>query len=390
MGKSKIEWCDRVWNPVTGCTKVSPGCEHCYAERMAHRFGKQWGLPEDNPFKVTKRKDKEFIRPLQWKNPSKIFVCSMGDLFHEDVQERWIDGIFSIMGLTYDVAESDKENVITAYKQRHTYLILTKRPERMQKYIQKLALSEWETLRKRFYDFSMTACDFYYKAQYIDHMNASMTVATWIKDGMPGLWLGVTAENQEQADKRIPILLQIPAAKRFVSVEPMLGAVDLKPWLDGHGAAGPVAICKKHGIVEPTIDNGLEDNDEVCPKCCLPLDYSALDWVICGGESGPGARPMHPDWVRSLRDQCKTADVPFLFKQWGEYGPDDEGESDNLPWVSEQTDRSRDRVIDMRGDIDCTNWQGPEQVEPFALMRRVGKKKAGRLLDGQLWDQYPK
>ncbi|MGL5514522.1 MAG: DUF5131 family protein, partial [Sporomusa sp.] len=285
MAKSKIEWTDKVWNPVTGCSKISAGCDNCYAERMSKRFAEQWGLPKDDPFKVTKH-DKAFLQPLRWKKPSKIFVCSMGDLFHEEVKERWIDGVFAIMGLTYD------------QKQRHTYMILTKRPERMREYIKKLVNAESEELRKRFYHFSMTACDLLYQAAYMHHMNASMMVASWIKNGMPGLWLGVTAENQEQADKRIPILLEIPAGVRFVSVEPMLGPVDLwypkSIWPDGPEMCCTGRNCGCRGLpTEP-------------PLMC------GLDWVICGGESGPGARPMHPDWARSLRDQCQAAGVPYF------------------------------------------------------------------------------
>ncbi|UZQ86986.1 phage Gp37/Gp68 family protein [Thermoclostridium stercorarium] len=176
------------------------------------------------------------------------------------------------------------------------------------------------------------------------------------------IWLGVTAENQQRADERIPILLQIPAAVRFVSVEPMLGPVDIYRWLRCH-------ICSNNGSY-------YNPNDEVeeCPICSSE-DPSLLDWVICGGETGPGARPVHPDWVRSLRDQCQDAGVPFFFKSWGEWG--------------------------RRGETGITLNDGPfgcwdnDEFRPGAIsshgehMVRVGKKKAGRILDGRTWYEMP-
>lgn len=362
-GNTKITWADKTWNPVTGCTKISPGCANCYAERMSKRFGKKWGLPADNPFKVTNRDDKTFLQPLRWKKPSKIFVCSMGDLFHSDVNVRWIDGIFAIMGLTYDhtgkmVKHKDSDGESAIHKQRHTYLILTKRPERMAEYVNGLVNSTWEDLRKRFYTFSMAACDLKYQAAYMNHMNASMVVATWIKAGMPGLGLGVTAENQEQADKRIPILLQIPAEKRFVSVEPMLSHIKLRGYLM-HGKDPGQCLCGHgHGFDRCPNYGGVAKECHV-PGCeCRELKRKnfAIHHVICGGESGPGARPMHPEWVRNLRDQCQAAGVPFLFKQWGS------------------------------ASITGSALPGNQWHDAGYCFK---DKKGGRLLDGVLWDQYP-
>jgi len=223
---TKIEWATETWNPITGCTPISEGCKNCYAKRMAQRLAGRFGYPADDPFRVTLHPDK-LDQPLRWKKPRRVFVCSMGDLFHEDVLEEWIDQVYEVIANT----------------PQHTFQILTKRPERM--------------------------------ARYIRIMSAAL----------PNVWLGVTAENQEQADKRIPVLLQIPAAVRFVSVEPMLEAVVIGDLLGD-------AYSSMHGGFAP-----------------------GIDWVICGAETGSGARPMDLDWARDLRDQCVSAEVPFFFKR---------------------------------------------------------------------------
>lgn len=225
---SKIEWTDETWNPITGCSPISEGCAHCYAKRMATRLRGRHGYDKDEPFKVTVHKDK-IMQPYHWKKPRRIFVCSMGDLFHEDVSARFIDDVyFGMRGNT-----------------RHTFMLLTKRPEHMRHYVE-----------------------------------------TWFMHGeFSNIWLGVTAENQKCADERIPILLDIPAAVRFVSVEPMLRRVDLRWYLRP----------RKYQIDQPKIP--------------------ALNWVICGAETGPGKRPMNLGWARDLRDQCIREDVPFFFKK---------------------------------------------------------------------------
>jgi protein gp37 len=266
LANSKIEWTEKTWNPITGCTKISEGCKHCYAERMSKRLAGRCGYDKDEPFKVTYHPDK-LDEPLRWRKPSKIFVCSMGDLFHEGVDDGFLCRIFDVM----------------AVAEHHTFLILTKRPNRMREFF-----------------------------------------ARCVHGNFQNIWLGVTAENQQRADERIPILLQIPAAKRFVSVEPMLGPIELRL------VGGP----------------------------------GDLDWVICGGETGPGARPMHPDWVRSLRDQCVRAGTPFFFKSWGDWGFEPYPQNGKAPYESVTIDS--------------------------AIMFRCGKKKTGRLLDGEEWNEYPK
>lgn len=346
MAKTKIEWATHTWNPVTGCSPVSEGCSNCYAKRMAKRLAGKAGYPKDDPFKVTLHPDK-LDEPFRWKKPRNVFVVSMGDLFHEDVPDDWILKVFDVIGSC----------------PQHIFMILTKRPEQMKEFIEKLQVRYYNICSPIKAEFRLKETPFFSKYKPIKN-----------------LWLGVTAENQKRADERIPILLQIPAAVRFVSVEPMLGPVDLSVYLEpgiNKSMLNPEARCGHHGNL-------------LHGKPCIHCFPDRLNWVICGGESGPSARPMHPDWARSLRDQCQTAGVPFFLKQWGEFMPDDTGEGhpNDLPWVSEETDRSHDQVIDMQG-VDCTNWEGPGQIEPFALMRHVGKKRAGRLLDGQVWDQFP-
>lgn len=259
MARTKIEWTDMTWNPVTGCTPISEGCQNCYAKRMAKRLAGRCGYPKDDPFLVTLHPER-LNEPMKWKTPRRVFVCSMGDLFHEDVPFEYIHGIWDI---------------IKAYPQ-HTFLILTKRPQRMAEVVNRIYGLERLGWSKGFWDH---------------------------------VWLGVTAENQQRANERIPILLQIPAAVRFVSVEPMLGPVDLSEWLGG------TWYCE---TCECTVDPEFVPFSEIHYPCENYLDFiPGIDWVICGGETGPGARPMHPDWVRSLVLQCKNAGVPIFVKQMG-------------------------------------------------------------------------
>ncbi len=242
MNKTRIEWCDYVWNPVSGCTKVSAGCAYCYAESMAHRF---WGERKFSDVLIHPDKLNE---PLKLRKPAKIFVNSMSDLFHPDVPDEFIHDVFSHM--------------LGFGNNRHTFMILTKRQKRM------LALLGSDPFFK-FWLAAGTANDF-----DISHV-----------------WLGVSVEDQKTADERIPILLQTPAAHRFISVEPMLGAVDF------------------NSIIMP-------DGDHL-GKLFNHGTGTGIDWVICGGETGPGARPIQREWVIDLRDQCVGVSVPFFFKQWG-------------------------------------------------------------------------
>ena len=228
------KWWDVSWNPMTGCSPVSEACEHCYAEGMARRFWKPVAGKPSYPFEPTFHPER-LDQPLHWRRPRRVFVCSMSDLFHEAFTDEQIGGVFDMFDTTM----------------RHTFMVLTKRPERARE-----LLTRWHT----------------------DPAGRKPTPVN--------LWLGVTAENQQRADERIPILLDTPAAVRFVSIEPMLSAADLRPWL------------------APTVS---------WPKTNRPK----LDWVILGGETGPGARPMQPEWALDVYRQCREAGVPLFFKKWG-------------------------------------------------------------------------
>lgn len=249
MTKTKIEWADRVWNPVTGCTKISQGCKNCYAERMANRF---WG---ERKFTDVQCHEDRLAMPLHWRKPQRVFVNSVSDLFHPAVPFEFVAQIFFVM----------QTNPI------HTFQILTKRPERM-------------------YDFSVN----FLPKQWGEPVLHPALPA-------PNVWLGVSAENQETADERIPILLQTPAAVRFVSVEPMLGPVNLRNYLPH--------FCSDCGVWHSSMTCF---RDEGNPKSTM---IDKLNWVICGCESGPGARPFSDNWARSLKNQCVSAGVPFFFKQ---------------------------------------------------------------------------
>lgn len=235
---SKIEWTDATWNPVRGCTKISPGCAHCYAETFAERFRGVLGHPYEQGFDV-RLVPEQLLQPDRWRKPRRIFVCSMSDLFHWEVSDEWIEAICAVM----------------RFPDRHTYQVLTKRSERMRNLL--TGKLDWAAR-------------------------------------LPHVWWGVSVENKKHGLPRIDHLRQSPAVNRFLSIEPLL-----------------------------------EDLGT--------LDLSGIGWVIVGGESGAGARPMRADWVRPIRDQCLAQNIPFFFKQWG----------------------------------------------------GVRKKRAGRELDGRTWDQVP-
>ncbi len=339
--KTKIEWCDATWNPIVGCTRVSEGCRNCYAERFTHRFsgaGLHYEgltvLSNGHPSWTGRVKFDEdaLLRPLRWKKPRRIFVNSMSDLFHENVTDEQRDRIYAVMALC----------------PQHTFVVLTKRPDRMRDYLRDTDLHDEAQMRIEIK-----------VAQMIESHWTRLPVMpdgySWLSSGFVGGRLnfplrhvehGVSVEDQKTADERIPLLLQTPSARRIVSAEPLLG---------------PVNLCAV-------------PDDKVRPQ-----DFSArytpcgdLDWVICGGESGPGARPMHPEWVRSLRDQCVSAGVPFFFKQWGEFT------SEQCPGVEVRLDPLHP------GQCVTSGIKGHH-----TLYTRVGKKAAGRLLDGGTWDEMP-
>lgn len=288
---SKIEWTDHTANFWWGCLKVSPGCEHCYADTLAHRYGKAiWG-----PAKTTSRELKKSVwaELPKWNKAAqdsgqrrRVFVMSMGDFFEDHFQVT--DWRIRAMRLIEECTWLD-------------FQILTKRPE-----------------------------------------NVPSMAGAWMELGFPpNVWLGTSVENQAAADERIPELLKIPARVRFLSMEPLLGPVDLGK----HVLIGP------HHITGQTV--------------WWPW-LEEINWVIVGGESGPQARPMHPDWARSIRNQCQAAGVPFFFKQWGEWG---QGMKLNSEGVS----------------IRCAS----HEFGFSNIVFRVGKKAAGRLLDGVEHNNFP-
>lgn len=279
MNKTKIEWTHMSWNPITGCTPVGAGCDHCYAARMAKRLAGRAGYPTDEPFRVTWHPDR-LDEPLHTKKPRRVFCVSMGDFWHPEVPYDYICAVLAVMDQT----------------RQHRYIVLTKRSER-----QRLNLDD-----------------------------------RW-GDGVPvppNLTIGVSCWDQASVDLMVPDLLATPAACRVLSLEPLLG---------------PVVI---------------------------PNVFS-LDGVIVGGETGPGARPLHPDWVRSIRDQCAAAHVPFFFKRWGEWA----AEGQPGAWDAGAYDDEDPRVHDWQG-------YGPEaRYNTYSC--RCGKTRAGRLLDGREHNALP-
>lgn len=295
---TKIEWATHTFNPWIGCTKISPACDHCYAEGWAKRFGRDaWG-PGKPPQRTSEHNWKQ---PLKWNAEAertgvrpRVFYASLADVFDNKAPAEWRRDLFALIRSTPHI----------------DWLLLTKRIG-----------------------------------------NASnMLPHDWGR-GWTNAWIGATVVNQAEADRDIPKLLAVPAAKRFLSIEPMLGAVDIDQ------------ACQSHYEQQLSKPGGWHCMDDP-GKSALALRYGParyLDWVIVGGETGPGSRPMHPDWVRSLRDQCQEAHVPFFFKQWGDH-------------------------------VECDGSQSPSpstRMSDMTPMVRVGRRAAGRLLDGCEWNEVP-
>lgn len=304
--KTGIEWTDATWNPVTGCSKVSAGCKHCYAEREWPRMTRLVPAYAGREFTDVRTHADRLDQPLRWKKPRMIFVNSMSDLFHPDVPFEFIERVFETMASAH----------------WHVFQILTKRADRMREFMR---------------DMPMT---------------------------LPNVWLGVSVEDQEAADERIPLLLDTPAAVRWISAEPLLGPVRL---------SGLFGLITDDEDVRIDALNGTFITSRYQEE---PTPLGArIDWVVVGGESGPNARPMHPQWARDLRDQCAQAGVPFLFKQWGEWFPTSIGQGGSQlgAWNGNQ-------FMPGWGDIES-----PENNMVMAGKRAFG----GRLLDGVQHDGYP-
>ncbi|WP_333676809.1 phage Gp37/Gp68 family protein [Dyella sp.] len=352
---SKIEWTDATWNPLRGCSRVSEGCRNCYAEKVAARFTKP-GMayerlihPSTHGWNGEVHIAHEVLdHPLRWTRPRRIFVNSMSDLFHESVNDVTIAGIFGIM----------------AACPQHTFQVLTKRPARMHKWFQWMG---WQKPRGVLHESTKGLMG------YKHPRRPAINDGPW---PLPNVWLGVSVEDQKAADDRVPALLKCPAAVRWLSCEPLLGRVDLT--LDGL-VCHPCRNAQQMRM-DPTTG---------AYECCKRCDYTgigdewAIDWVVAGGESGPSARPMHPDWARSLRDQCASAGVPFFFKQWGEFDLSFDRDRDDPDFRQcGRADRLPGRWINLAGGH---GFHG----ERVHYAHKVGKRKAGRLLDGVEHNGFP-
>ncbi|MGI8546880.1 MAG: DUF5131 family protein [Gemmatimonadaceae bacterium] len=338
--KTKIEWTDSSWNTLRGCSRVSFGCMNCYAETLAARFAGP-GMPYEGLARNTSAGPRwtgkvmlvheHLADPLRWTRPRRIFVNSMSDVFHPEVPDEYIAAMFGVM----------------MYAKHHTFQVLTKRPERMAALLPTLSALRCHAAASGLIGDTSAWHRAYKPADAVFPL--------------PNVWLGVSVEHQEAADERIPILLDTPAAVRFLSCEPLLGPVDLRLGGTRHGGTTFNVLDAAAGLVPWT-------------------DKPRLHWVIVGGESGTHARPMHPDWPRSIRDQCVAAVVPYFFKQWG-------------TWIETQPVSSGD----LGGDIQRDNVRIVKQVGESdgqlrhgdVLMRRIGKKHTGRDLDDRTWDEIP-
>ena len=323
MGENtKIEWPHHTFNPIIGCTKKSEGCKNCYAEEMMdHRYGRaKWGA---NGTRVRTSSD-NWKKPYTWNRKAaklgerhRVFCASLSDVFEE--HPAWVEPRRDLLKMIAETPHLD-------------WLLLTKRPENVLRMIEE-------------------------SAEYL-FKHSDITVASkwlkWLKHGsdyMPNVWAGASVENQKVADQRIPELLKIPAAVRFLSMEPLLGPVN----------SYVTSTVEGFDVVTDYLRGTISIDGQAHVPC------NKVNWVIAGGESGTHARPMHPDWARSIRDECVDAGTPFLFKQWGEWQ-----QSSHFAFVDGASNSQMHRFDDGQ------------------YMAKVGKHNSGRLLDGQEWNQFPK
>ena len=394
-----IEWTDEVWNPTTGCDRISPGCDNCYALTMAKRLkgmGQAKYQTDGDPrtsgpgFGIAVHSD-ALTEPLRWKKPRRVFVNSMSDLFHARVPREFLARVFAVMAAT----------------PQHTYQILTKRPDRAARILTDLCTCGRGHPNGEHFRSQMEWAATSHSPTHVPGLEHGI----YHRSGwpLPNVWIGTSVENQKYADLRIPALLETPAAVRFLSCEPLLGPVDL--------------FAGDHSTHERDYDGA---DDYICLDCSTDerhvpwrvIDRTnfGIDWVIVGGESGPKARAMHPAWAQRLRDDCETAGVPFFFKQWGEWGP--------APFIVRVCDpdvgwKGTDEELaaakadsEARGatHVHTGNWfmeKGEREYwlheighKPWSLercglpdgtaaIRRWGKKRAGRELDGRIHDAFP-
>jgi protein gp37 len=368
--KSSIEWTDATWNPITGCSVVSPGCTNCYAMKLAgtrlqhhpSRAGLTTMSKAGPVWNGKLRLNEEWLdQPLRWKRPRMIFVCAHGDLFHESVPDEWIDRIFAVMAMS----------------PQHTFQVLTKRSARMRRYFEGMFEENGQFSRvceRMMFD---PACQMAPSVkETCEAYGLAWKQPTCAQDWypLPNVWLGVSAEDQARADERIPDLLATPAAIRFISAEPLLGPIDFY-------ATSAAMLDAGHPWRNAPILHGIH-------------------WLIAGGESGQGARPMHPDWARTLRDQCAFAHVPFFFKQWGEWAAVShmsEADIDNCyrPAPESAPEARRQELVESYvlhsdGSRHETTARNAFLAGTGAMtMFKLGKRRAGRLLDGVEHNHMP-
>lgn len=348
---SKIEWTDATWNPLVGCSKASAGCDNCYAIRVAHRgmSPQHRGLtvvpegqtgPEWNG--LVNLVPGLLDQPLRWQRPRRIFVNSLSDLFHPEVPTAYIEQVFAIMALA----------------PRHVFQVLTKRPKRMRRMLNdpmfagRVAEAGLQLSLE-----SKAVAKAALRAQTGEQVNPALTERGLLV--LPNVWLGVSVEDNAVA-WRARELRDTPAAVRWISAEPMIGPLDA-------------------------------------------VDLSGMDWIVAGGESGPGARPLHPDWLRNLRDRCEiindVAALPggpegrtgtaFHFKQWGDWSPG-EADASGSSLTGDRRQLQRGILLDREGAERDTNELSSFRLpDGWVRMAKVGKGKAGRELDGRTWDDWP-
>jgi protein gp37 len=315
---TNIEWTDATWQPITGCSVVSPGCTNCYAMKLAgtrlRHHPSRKGLTIDTKagpvWNGEMRFNEQWLeQPLQWRHPRKVFVCAHGDLFHESVPDQWIDRVFAVMALA----------------PQHQFQVLTKRSGRMREYMgRRLSVDAVIGARSKL------------------KLQPPPVLFSW---PLPNVWLGISAEDQKHWDERKEDLRNTPAAIRFASFEPLLGP-----------------------IKEPRL-----------------ADY--IGWAIAGGENGP--RPMHPAWPRSLRDQCVAAGVPFFFKQWGSWAPCPEEDWHGLGPTGFPKQLAISPEGKTAGGFIGDKFAKQREAEGWRPITCVGKKRAGRELDGRTWNELP-
>ena len=351
MSRSSIEWLHRPgtlpesWNFVTGCNKVDRGCKHCYAEIMHRRLQFMYPKKYDHDFLTGAHVHEELLQlPFSWKKPCTVFVNSMSDLFHENVPFDTILHAWAIMLAT----------------QQHTYIIATKRVERAREYFDWLA-KESEPMQKKYAMYREYICP-EERVKLLMRERFGIDVIRSAVYPSKNIWLLASVNDQASANLRIPVLITLPVKVKGISAEPLTGPIDIEaivaPRAENHSANGKSLGLKK---------------------------IHHLAWIIAGGESGGKASALSPWWLRNLRDQAKDAEVPFFFKQWGEYIPNSQYEGPELKanrykWVNSATGKMTPAI---------GHWNETEMLQHQDQVIRMGKKAAGRVLDGKTHDGFP-